>query len=161
MIKPSQASEALNIPPSTLRRLAKEFENYLSPQTGSHRSYTLEDLDTFRKIHKMLSSGMTYKEAKDKLQIIDPSENEVTDLAIVPEIINQLTLSNEIINDLQNQIDKLKIQDQNKTESIIKMNQKLEKLESLYKWDRLPWYKKIFIDPSDYFNPTSDKDINP
>lgn len=73
--------------------------------------------------------------------------------AIIPDLINQLTLASETVADLQAQIDDLSKHDQDREQIIIKLNQKLDKLEALYKWDRLPWYKKLFTDPSDYFNP--------
>jgi len=156
MIKPGQASEALNIPPSTLRRIANEFEDFISPQTGSHRSYTLEDLDLFRKIRDLLSHGLTYEEIKPRLQIVSAAEDhpqdKPKDLAIVPEIIKQLTLASEMVSDLQAQIEDLKNSDQTKSQEISELQKRLNTLEARLAWQSLPWFKKIFADPSEYFN---------
>jgi len=141
MIKPGQASDTLDIPPSTLRRLAKEFEDYLSPQTGRFREYTLEDLDTFRKIRELLSHGMTYKDVKTRLQVLEkPSEDqEPKSLAVVPELIKSLQIASDQLATLQAKTDK---QDQ--------------RIKALEAWIALPWYQKLFTEPSDFTNPTSD-----
>jgi len=132
MIKPGQASETLNIPPSTLRRLANEFEDYLSPQTGHYREYSLEDLDTFRKIRELVSHGQTYKDIKPKLQVLEkPSENqEPKSLAIVPELIKSLQIASDQLATLQAKAD---TQDQ--------------RIKALEAWIALPWYRKMFTKP--------------
>lgn len=130
MITPGQASETLNIPPSTLRRIAKEFQEYLSPQTGRKRSYTLEDLDTFRKIREMLDAGMNYDDIKPRLQIIDTNEDQPKDLAIIPELITQLKLASETVQTMRSEMDQ---QDQ--------------RIKALEDWIVLPWYQKIIRKP--------------
>jgi DNA-binding transcriptional MerR regulator len=132
MIKPGQASDTLDIPPSTLRRLANEFEDYLSPQTGRFREYTLEDLDTFRRIRELLSHGMTYEDVKTRLQVLEkPSEDqEVKDLAIVPELIKSLQIASDQLATLQAKSD-----DQDK------------RIKALEAWLALPWYRKLFTKP--------------
>ena len=130
MITPKQASETLNTPPSTLRRWAKTFEDNLSPQTGSHRSYTLEDIYIFQKIKNLLDHGQTYKDIKEQLNIVETPEDQEKDISTIPDIIQTLQFSNEQLVTL-----KSKLEDQNK---------RLNKLEA---YIALPWYQKIFTKP--------------
>ncbi len=130
MITPGQASETLNTPHSTLRRWAKTFEDHLSPQTGSHRVYTLEDLNTFRKIKDLLDHGHTYNSIKKQLDIVETPEDQEKGLSTVPDMIQALQIANDQLVSLNS-----KLEDQ---------NQRIEKLEA---WAALPWYKKIFTKP--------------
>ena len=139
MIAPGQASETLNIPTSTLRRLAKEFQEYLSPQTGRKRSYTIEDLDTFRKIRELLDAGMTYEDIKPRLQIVESKDDQPRDLAIIPELINQLKIASETVQKMRSEMDQ---QDQ--------------RIKGLEDWIALPWYGKIITKPPGFINPPSD-----
>ena len=130
MITPGQASETLNVPPSTLRRWAKKFEDFLSPQTGSHRAYTLEDINTFRKIRDLLANGQTYKSIKEQLNIVETPKDQTKALATIPDLIQALQFASDQLANMKSQMDR---QD--------------ERIKALEAWIALPWYRKIFTKP--------------
>ena len=70
MVTPKQVSETLNVPGSTIRRWALRFENVLSKQVGKKRVYTLQDVDTFRKIRDYSKQGKSLDNIADKLKIV-------------------------------------------------------------------------------------------
>jgi len=126
MITPGQASETLSIPASTLRRLANTFEKYLSPQTGSHRAYTLEDINTFRKIKEMLHQGLNYKDIKKQLEVVETPADVSKEIATIPGIIQALQIATDQLATMQTHIEK--------------QDQKIKQLED---WINTPWYKRI------------------
>jgi len=96
MFFPGQASELLNIPPSTLRRYANLFQDYLSE--GAHRkrrrTYTEADLTKLKQIRELLNAGSTLNEVSDQLDAdiettIDVEEDTSKALTL-PGLITQL-----------------------------------------------------------------------
>ena len=130
MFTPGQVSETLSTPASTLRRWAKVFESHISPQTGSHRAYTLEDINTFRKVKEMLGQGFTYEAVKKNLDIVETPEDQTKDLATLPDMIQALQIATDQLATLQTQADH---QD--------------KRIKDLENWIRLPWYKRLFTKP--------------
>jgi len=128
MLTPKQISETLTVPASTLRRWSKRFEKHLTPhKPHTHREYSTSDLETLRKIRDLLADGLTYDEIEPKLDIIEPKETALLNLADFNQVLEQARAS---IQKLQSQID---------TQA-----QKIEKLENYLS---KPFYKRIFTKP--------------
>jgi len=128
MLTPKQISETLTVAPSTLRRWSKRFSKHLTPhEPNTHREYSTSDLETLRKIRDLLEDGLTYDDIEPKLDIIEPKETALLNLADFNQVIEQARAS---IQKLQSQID-----DQ---------AQKIEKLENYLS---LPLHKRIFTKP--------------
>jgi len=141
MITPKQVSESLEIPPSTIRRWSRQFQNHLSPhKPGKHRSYTPTDFDTLSKIKDMLNNGMTYNEIDKKLDVI-PKENinRTTALLRLSDFTQIIEYTQATIATLQTKADN---QDQ--------------RIKALEDWIALPWYRKMITKTPDFRNPTSD-----
>ena len=130
MITPKQVSESLNVPSSTIRRWAVRFEDVLSKQDSKKRMYTMEDLDTFRKIRDYSKQGKSLDNIADKLKIVsskvDQEQNTETGLILHPELVRFMQNIAEQNVSLQLQTDKLQ-----------------EQVDQLTAWISLPWYKRI------------------
>ena len=130
MITPKQVSESLNVPSSTIRRWAARFEDVLSKQESKKRMYTMEDLDTFRKIRDYSKQGKSLDNIADKLKIVsskvDQEQNTETGLILHPELVRFMQDIAEQNVALQLQADKLQ-----------------EQVDKLTAWISLPWYKRI------------------
>ena len=130
MITPKQVSESLNVPSSTIRRWAARFEDVLSKQDSKKRMYTMEDLDTFRKIRDYSKQGKSLDNIADKLKIVsskvDQEQKPETGLILYPELVRFMQDIAEQNVALQLQADKLQ-----------------EQIDQLSAWVSLPWYKRI------------------
>lgn len=131
MITPGQVSVSLNIPGSTIRRWAVRFEKYLSHQDGIKRMYTMEDLDTFRKIRDYSKQGKSLDNIADKLKTVspkvEPEQNTETGMIVHPEVARVLhNLASQNVA-MQLQLDQLQAEH-----------------EKLLAWLMLPWWKRLF-----------------
>jgi len=130
MITPKQVSESLNVPSSTIRRWAVRFEDVLSKQDSKKRMYTMEDLDTFRKIRDYSKQGKSLDNIADKLKIVaskvDQEQKPETGLILHPELVSFMQNIAEQNVALQLQANKLQ-----------------EQVDQLTAWISLPWYKRI------------------
>ena len=130
MITPKQVSESLNVPSSTIRRWAVRFEDVLSKQESKKRMYTMEDLDTFRKIRDYSKQGKSLDNIADKLKIVaskvDQEQKPETGLILHPELVSFMQNIAEQNVALQLQANKLQGQ-----------------VDQLTAWISLPWYKRI------------------
>ena len=130
MVTPKQVSETLNVPGSTIRRWALRFEAVLSKQVGKKRVYTLQDVDTFRKIRDYSKQGKSLDNIADKLKIVsskvDQEQKPETGLILHPELVRFMQDIAEQNVALQLQADKLQ-----------------EQIDQLSAWVSLPWYKRI------------------
>jgi DNA-binding transcriptional MerR regulator len=128
MLTPKQVSETLTVPSSTLRRWSKRFSKHLTPhEPYTHREYTTSDLETLRKIRDLLEDGHTYDDIEPKLDIIEPKENALLNLADYNQVLEATRAT------VQSLRDQLETQ-----------NNRLEKLENYLS---LPFYKRIFTKP--------------
>lgn len=146
-ITPTEVSDNLNIPLSTLRRWAVRFEKLLSIQPGEagrHRVYTPGDLETFRQIRDLASKGNSLRAIENILTVIAPGQaapppeaDPETDPGVkqaasgenalmVVAVAGEVGKHGAKIDNLQAQIDK-----QNK------------RLAALTEYLSLPWYKRI------------------
>ena len=126
MITPSQVSESINVPASTIRRWAARFEKHLSPRKGKKRSYTISDLDTFRKIRDLSNSGHGLKKISEMLDVVEIPEDQSTALMNLADFVQAFEMVNAQMLQLQ---DKLDDQDQ--------------RIKDLEDWINTPFYKRI------------------
>ena len=124
MVTPKQVSETLNVPSSTIRRWALRFEDVLSKQVGKKRVYTLQDVDTFRKIRDYSKQGRNLDAIEAELRVFKPKvkPTEEKGLIIHPEVLKVLQEINAQNVALQLQVDKLQAQ---------------------VNWLMLPWWKRV------------------
>lgn len=124
MVTPKQVSETLNVPSSTIRRWAVRFKDVLSKQEGKKRIYTLEDVDTFRRIRDFSKQGRNLDAIEAELMIFKPKVEpaEEKGLMIHPEVLKVMQEINSQNIALQLQVDQLHAQ---------------------VDWLMLPWWKKI------------------
>lgn len=145
MYKPSDASKLLNIPESSLRRLAKQFENYLSPQPARRtRHYTERDISTLERARALLQDGMRVKQVSLELEkVIDllgeqppepEPEPEPENTSLVVRQLTELSKQYTALSELLSQVREERAGDQ----------QRLEELERRLEQLSRPWYKRIF-----------------
>ena len=124
MVTPKQVSETLNVPSSTIRRWALRFEDVLSKQVGKKRVYTLQDVDTFRKIRDYSKQGRNLDAIEAELMLFMPrvKKADAVGLTVHPEVLR-------VINELN--------------EQNVAMQLQLDKLQAQVTWLMLPWWKKV------------------
>ena len=129
MVTPKQVSETLNVPGSTIRRWALRFENVLSKQVGKKRVYTLQDVDTFRKIRDYSKQGRNLDAIEAELMLFMPrvKKADAVGLAVHPEVLRIINELNDQNVAMQLQLDKMKDQQ-----------------DKLLAWLMLPWWKRSF-----------------
>ena len=129
MVTPKQVSETLNVPGSTIRRWALRFENVLSKQVGKKRVYTLQDVDTFRKIRDYSKQGRNLDAIEAELMLVMPrvKKSDAVGLTVHPEVLRVINELNDQNVAMQLQLDKMKAQQ-----------------DRLLAWLMLPWWKRLF-----------------
>jgi len=123
---PSQVSETLGIPSSTIRRWASKFSSYISEQPGKKRSYTIADIDVFRQIRTLSGQGLSLDQIANSLQVVEPEQVRGAELLALDDFANALQGLFDQNAGLQQQID-----DQQ------------EQINLLMSWLALPWYQRI------------------
>ena len=126
MITPHQASESLNVPPSTIRRWSARFEKHLSPRTGKKRTYTPTDLDTFRRIRDLSASGFGLDRIDSMLDVVERPQDKSTALLTLADFVQSLETAHSQVASLQATVDEQKA-----------------RLDALESWLATPWYKRI------------------
>jgi len=151
MLTPGQVSETLNVPSSTLRRWAARFADHLSPQPSGrgHRSYTVDDLNTFRRIRDLSGEGMLLDDITKRLDVVELPPDETKDLIttegysrMLDYAVNTLESMQSLIADQGQRITRLegRIIDAGQNDN--------DELKRLRKWASLPWWKRIFTPPT-------------
>ena len=135
MFTPKQIQETLTVSPSTLRRWANRFEEYLSIEenrkSGSHRSYTPEDLSIFQTIQTHLDNGLTYAEIEERLNVVEePEPDQSTALLRLPDFQAAIETARANVASMQMEIHELK-----------------EWQAEMNAWLALPWWKRLFTNP--------------
>ena len=125
MFTPAQVAQTLSVPPSTLRRWAKHFASYLSPQSGKKRVYTIADLDTLRRIQELSAKGLSYDQIAQTLTLVSAPPAD-TALVSVADFAQALESASAQLASLQAQI-----------------IQQAEELDAIKAWLRLPFYKRL------------------
>ena len=125
MFTPAQVAQTLTVPPSTLRRWAKRFAPFLSPQSGKKRTYTVADLDTFQRIKELSAQGYTFAQIDQALTVIDqpPANSALVNLA---DFAQALESARGQLIAMQAQI-----------------GQQADELNAIKEWLRLPFYKRV------------------
>jgi len=159
MFSPGQASELLEIPPSTLRRYAKLFEKYLSEGARKkRRTYTETDLSKLKQIKELLDAGSTIKEVPDQLgKTLEVQKEDTSTALALPGLIEQLKEFQSIFEQQQQeieehkqaliylakrfkQIEKRDQQRQHQEQEVIILT---ERVDQLQEWINTPWYRKV------------------
>jgi len=125
MFTPAQVAQTLSVPPSTLRRQAKYFAAFLSPQSGKKRSYTVADLDTLRRIQELSAQGLSYAQIAQTLTVVSQPPAD-TALVSVADFAQALESAHAQLASLQAQV-----------------AQQAEELQAIKAWLRLPFYKRL------------------
>ena len=124
MYTPGQVAKLLFCNPSTVRRYAGLFANFLSPgaQPNRRRIYTETDLSTFILVRELLSDGILIADIPDHLdKVIDQDQPASTALTL-PGLIVQLQ-------DMQAAFDL--------------QSSQLDQLQNRITWLETPFYKRI------------------
>lgn len=129
MVTPKQVSETLNVPSSTIRRWALRFEGVLSQQVGKRRTYTLQDVDIFRKIRDYSKQGRNLDAIEAELKVFAPRVQpaDAKGLTVHPEVLRVISELNSQNVAMQLQLDQLQAEH-----------------EKLLAWLMLPWWKRLF-----------------
>jgi len=125
MFTPAQVAQTLSVPPSTLRRWAKHFASYLSPQSGKKRTYTIADIDTLKRIQELSAKGLSYAQIAQTLTLVSAPPAD-TALVSVADFAQALESASAQLASLQAQI-----------------IQQAEELDAIKAWLQLPFYKRI------------------
>jgi len=125
MFTPAQVAQTLSVPPSTLRRWAKHFASYLSPQSGKKRTYTIADIDTLKRIQELSAKGLSYAQTAQTLTLVSAPPAD-TALVSVADFAQALESASAQLASLQAQI-----------------IQQAEELDAIKAWLRLPFYKRL------------------
>ena len=125
MFTPAQVAQTLSVPPSTLRRWAKHFASYLSPQSGKKRTYTVADIDTLKRIQDLSAQGLSYAQIAQTLSVVSqpPADTALISLA---DFAQALEGAHAQLASLQAQV-----------------AQQAEELQAIKAWLRLPFYKRL------------------
>lgn len=129
MVTPKQVSETLNVPSSTIRRWALRFEDVLSKQVGKRRVYSLQDVDTFRKIRDFSKQGRNLDAIEAELKLAMPrvKKSDAVGLTVHPEVLRVINELNDQNVAMQLQLDRMQLQH-----------------DKLLAWLMLPWWKRLF-----------------
>lgn len=145
MYKPGDASKLLNIPESTLRRLAKQFENYLSPQQpGRTRQYSERDISILERARALLQDGMRVKQVYEELsKVIDllgeqpPEPEREAEPENTSLVIRQLSELSKQYSSLESELERLRAEHE----------EDRARLARLERWFSLPFWKRILSKP--------------
>lgn len=67
-MKTGNIASLLGVDSSTIRRWAKEFDEFLSDAEGKHRAYTEEDIAVLTTIHTLSKNGLDWGGIKQRLK---------------------------------------------------------------------------------------------
>ena len=124
MFTPAQVAQTLNTPPSTLRRWAKRFAAFLSPQSGKKRTYTIADIDTLKRIQDLSAQGLSYAQIAQTLSVVSqpPADTALISLA---DFAQALESTHAQLAAVQAQL-----------------TQQAQELDAIKAWIQLPFYKR-------------------
>ena len=125
MFTPAQVAQTLNTPQSTLRRWAKHFAAFLSPQSGKKRTYTVADIDTLKRIQDLSAQGLSYAQIAQALTVVSQPPAD-TALISIADFAQALESASAQLASLQAQI-----------------LQQAAELDALKAWLMLPFYKRL------------------
>ena len=125
MFTPAQVAQTLSVPPSTLRRWAKHFAAFLSPQSGKKRTYTVADIDTLKRIQDLSAQGLSYAQIAQTLTVVSqpPADTALISLA---DFAQALESAHAQLAAVQAQL-----------------TQQAQELDAIKAWLQLPFYKRL------------------
>ena len=125
MFTPAQVAQTLSVPPSTLRRWAKRFAPFLSPQSGKKRTYTVADIDTLKRIQDLSAQGLSYAQIAQTLTVVSqpPADTALISLA---DFAQALESAGAQLAAVQAQL-----------------TQQAQELDAIKAWLQLPFYKRL------------------
>ena len=125
MFTPAQVAQTLSVPPSTLRRWAKHFAAFLSPQSGKKRTYTVADIDTLKRIQDLSAQGLSYAQISQTLTVVSqpPADTALISLA---DFAQALESAHAQLAAVQAQL-----------------TQQAQELDAIKAWLQLPFYKRL------------------
>lgn len=148
---PSQVSEMLGIPGSTLRHYAKLFGEYLSPQGGrKQRLYTEKDLLLFAQIKDLSAANIPLDQIGPRLvidsqQIAKPQDSA---LALIPSVAAEIETANSAARAALARLEEYQRQTGTKLDELSgQLEQQAAELELYRKYLSLPWWKRLFYRP--------------
>jgi len=130
MLSPKQVSESLTVPTSTIRRWSARFSNRLSTGNlapGQKRTYTLDDLETLRRVRDYLADGVTLDKVDTLLDIVEKPLDGPAALVSLADVTQSLTTAYQMVEELRRIID-----DQS------------ARIKALEERINTPWYKRIW-----------------
>lgn len=133
---PSQVSEMLGIPGSTLRHYARHFGKYLSPQEGrKQRLYTDKDLLVFAQIKDLSARNVPLALIGPRLVVDNqqPAAPAESALAYIPSIAAEIESAQAATRAAVAQIEQL----------AAKVEQLSAEIAELKARENRPWYKKL------------------
>ena len=125
MFTPAQVAQTLNTPPSTLRRWAKRFAPFLSPQSGKKRTYTVADIDTLKRIQDLSAQGLSYAQIAQTLTVVSQPPAD-TALITLADFAQALEGAGAQLAAVQAQL-----------------TQQAQELDAIKAWIQLPFYKRL------------------
>ena len=142
MITPKQAAETLHVSTSTLRRWSGDFSAFLSPRTGTKRSYTIDDIATLKRARDLFSKGITTAQINQALPIVDNSGSAADNaLVTIPDFAAALTEAREEQARLSEKVKSLSAQ-----------------VDALTNYLSTPLYTRIFTRPGKSSNNNNEKE---
>ena len=143
---PSQVSEMLDIPPSTLRRYAAVYSDHLSPQQPKKkRTYNDSDIMKLRRI-KELSGHIPPEEI--------PAHLDRVSTVLVEKPTAAASSSVMLLPEVYARFDRLEADHQHTLSEMHELSARLERLEAstaqserLRAWAALPWWRRLFTPP--------------
>ena len=127
-LTPSQVSDTLETPPSTIRRWSVRFERYMSSAhfPGQKRLYSLEDLAFLRRVRDLSRQGLPLERIEETLKAevvrADPGE---TALMTISDIAQALASTRASFASLEQKNTELQ-----------------ERVNALEKYIKTPWWRR-------------------
>jgi len=149
---PKQVQEMLTLPPSTLRRYASLYKDFLSQEARQpRRNYTEQDINVIAHIKDLSAKRLTVEEIHEQLQtVILFGDDDITNDQAKPvedqprprqERQPENTRAIQPVEFFQNMIAELTAQHE---QTLAAKDQHIDYLESEIKRLRTPWYKRLF-----------------
>lgn len=152
LLTPSQVAEICYISTRTLARWALAFNTSLSEtasRKGRKRFFTSADVEVIRKAQEYIDDGMSITDAAVVLPIYDPEEEKGTALVLSPEAAYKLGELVTQTETMSNEITRLRDENVRLEEKNDRVNERLYKLEAQARWQRQPFWKRLFTPPEE------------